>query len=422
MKTIIKNGRVIDPANSISGITDVLTENGVIAETGKNLSADGAEVIDASGKIVIPGLVDMHCHLRDPGFEYKEDIISGCESAAAGGFTSIACMPNTSPAADSAETLEYIKRKAEKACGVNVFPIGAITKNLGGSEPTDISELKCAGAVAVSDDGRPVENSAIMLAAMKKAAELKTAVISHCEDIAVGKGDMNEGTLAESLGYRGISPAAEEIMVSRDAILSSQYNLPVHIAHVSTRRSVEIVRRAKAAGAPITCETCPHYFSLTEADVERYGANAKMNPPLRTADDVAAVIEGLSDGTIDVIATDHAPHSAEEKGSGFQKAPNGIVGFETAFAVGYTYLADKGLLSVEELVEKMSLNPARILGIGRGTLSVGAPADIAVFDIENAFVLAAETLRSKSKNTPYGGFELKGKLCAAIAGGKVIIK
>lgn len=422
MKMIVKSGRIIDPADGIDKIADILIENGKIASVGENLPAGDADVIDASGKIVTPGLVDMHCHLRDPGFEYKEDIISGCASAAAGGFTSIAPMPNTAPAADSAETIEYIIKKAKTACGVNVFPIGAVTKGLKGVDPTDLTELKASGAVAVSDDGRPVENSLIMLSAMKRAAELKMAVISHCEDIAAGKGDMNEGAIADELGLKGISPTAEEIMVARDAILSSQYRLPVHIAHVSTRRSVEIVRRAKKNGAPITCETCPHYFSLTERDVKRCGTNAKMNPPLRGDDDVAAIIEGLSDGTIDVIATDHAPHSADEKAQAFSKAPNGIVGFETAFAVSYTHLVQKGLLSLGELVEKMSVNPARILGINRGTLAVGAPADIAVFDTENPFTFSPESLLSKSKNTPYGGFELRGKLFCTAANGKIIAK
>lgn len=420
MKMIIKNGRAVDPSNGIDRIVDILIEEGKIACVGEDLAYDDACVTDVSGKIVVPGLVDMHCHLREPGFEYKEDIASGCESASAGGFTSIACMPNTKPAADSGETIAYILEKAKKACGVNVFPIGSVTKGLGGKEPTDLAELKSAGAVAVSDDGRPVENSAIMKDAMENGKKLGMAVISHCEDIAVGKGDMNEGALAKRLGYAGISPTSEEIMVARDAILSAQYNLPVHIAHVSTRRSVEIVREAKKKGVPITCETCPHYFSLTEDDVERYGANAKMNPPLRGADDMQAIIDGLIDGTIDAIATDHAPHSYEEKNNGFSKAPNGIVGFETAFAVGYTYLVEKGFITLSELIKKMSVNPARILNIDRGTLSVGAPADLAVFDVENSFVLDASKLHSKSKNTPYGGFELKGQLFCTVVGGRIV--
>lgn len=422
MKMLIKGGRVVDPANGVDSIADILIEGGVISKIEKDITDDGAEVINAEGNIVVPGLVDMHCHLREPGFEYKEDIASGSKSAVAGGFTSIACMPNTNPAADSAATIEYIVNRAKEADMANVFPIGSITKGLGGAEATDIEELKKSGAVAVSDDGRPVENSAMMLAAMKKAYELGVMVISHCEDISLGKGAMNEGALAESLGYEGISPCSEEVMVARDAILSEQYKLPIHIAHVSTRRSVDIVRRAKTKGAPITCETCPHYFSLTEDAVKLYGTNAKMNPPLRSSDDMAAIIEGLVDGTIDVIATDHAPHSADEKNQEFGKAPNGIVGFETAFAIGYTYLVQKGHLTINQLIEKMSLAPSEILDIGRGTLSIGAPADIAIFDINKSYKVNTADLLSKSKNSPFDGFELTGALLYSIVGGKVALR
>lgn len=422
MKMIIKGGRLIDPANGVDSVADILIDGGVISAIGKDIEAYDAEVINAEGNIVMPGLVDMHCHLREPGFEYKEDIVSGTKSAVAGGFTSVACMPNTKPAADSAETIEYIIKRAKEADMANVFPIGAITKGLGGTEPTDIDELKKAGVIAVSDDGRPVENSAMMLAAMKKAYELGIMVISHCEDISLGKGAMNEGALAESLGYEGISPCSEEVMVARDAILSEQYRLPIHVAHVSTRRSVDFIRRAKSMGAPITCETCPHYFSLTEDAVKAYGTNAKMNPPLRGSDDVVAIIEGLADGTIDVIATDHAPHSVEEKNQEFGKAPNGIVGFETAFAVGYTYLVEKGHLTLSQLVEKMSTAPSKILDIGRGTLSIGAPADIAIFDINKSYKVNNSALLSKSKNSPYDGFELTGALQYSIVGGKVALR
>lgn len=420
MKLIIKGGRVIDPANGVDRVADVLAEDGLIVNIGENISADGAEVINASGNIVIPGLIDMHCHLREPGFEYKEDIINGSKSALAGGFTSIACMPNTKPAADSKETISYIVNRGKEADMANVFPIGAITKGLGGEELTDIAELKNAGAIAVSDDGRPVENSAMMLSAMKTAKELGVSVISHCEDISLGKGAMNEGALADELGFEGISPCSEEVMVARDAILSEQYKLPIHIAHVSTRRSVDFVRRAKANGAPITCETCPHYFSLTEDAVKLYGSNAKMNPPLRGADDMAAIIEGLKDGTIDVIATDHAPHSAEEKSGEFGKTPNGIVGFETAFAVGYTYLVEKGYLTLSELIGKMTCAPSKILGIGRGNLGIGALADIAIFSIDDKYTVDVAKFCSKSKNSPYNGFELKGKLVCSVVGGKTV--
>ncbi len=419
MKLLIKGGRVVDPANKVDVLCDVLIENGLIAKVAEGISADGADVINADGKIVVPGLIDMHCHLREPGFEHKEDITNGSKSALAGGFTSVACMPNTKPATDSAEIVKYIVDKAKAAGNANVFPIAAVTKGLGTTEPNDIEELLNAGAVAVSDDGRPVANSVLMLNAMKKAHQLGSLVISHCEDMPIGEGDMNEGELAESLGYKGISPVAEEIMVAREAILAEQYKLPVHIAHISTRRSVDIVRTAKKNGAPITCETCPHYFSLTEDAVKLYGSNAKMNPPLRRTDDMAAIIDGLKDGTIDAIATDHAPHAADEKSGEFGKTPNGIIGFETAFALGYTYLVEKGHLTLSQLVEKMTVNPSAILKLGRGTLSVGAPADVAVFDIENAYKVDKKSMISKSKNTPYDGFELKGDLKCSIVGGRV---
>lgn len=423
MKMLIKGGRVVDPSNGLDDIADILVKDGVIVAVEKNIvPEEGYEVILAENHVVVPGLVDMHVHLREPGFEYKEDISSGTKSAAAGGITSVACMPNTNPVTDNAETVKYILKKAEEADNVNVFPIGSITKGLMGRESTDIAELKKAGAIAVSDDGRPVQDSAIMLETMKKADELGVTVISHCEDMAVGRGDMNEGIVAESLGLSGISPTAEEIMVSRDAILSEQYKLPVHIAHVSTRRSVDIIRRAKKRGAPITCETCPHYFSLTEDAVKISGTNAKMNPPLRGNDDVKAIIEGLRDGTVDVIATDHAPHSSEEKERDFARAPNGVVGFETSFAVGYTYLVERGHLTLSELVEKMSLNPSKILGIRRGSLSVGAVADIAIFDIDKKYTVNTGDFVSKSKNSPYNGFELSGRLIYTIVNGKVVMR
>ena len=419
MRLLIKGGRVVDPKNNVDRIADILIDDGIIAEVAENISADNAETIDAKNCIVTPGLVDMHCHLREPGFEHKEDVESGTKSAISGGVTSVACMPNTNPVTDSAEVIKYILSKAEKAGNSNVFPIGSITKGLGGAELTDFEELKNAGAVAVSDDGRPVENSAIMLSAMKKAKELGMAVISHCEDIAVGKGDMNEGEVAKSLGYKGISPTSEEIMVSRDAILSSQYNLPIHIAHISTKRSVEIIRQAKKNGTPITCETCPHYFTLTEDAVKISGANAKMNPPLRRTEDVRAIIEGIKDGTIDAIATDHAPHHADEKNQEFSKAPNGIVGLETSFALGYTYLVKKGEISLSELVNKMSLAPSKILGIDRGTLSIGAKADVCIFDIETPYKVSVDEFASKSKNSPYNNFELSGKAKFVLVNGEI---
>ena len=419
MKTLIKGGRVVDFKSGVDEIADILIEDGYIKELGEIPPSEDMQIVNAQNCVVVPGLVDMHVHLREPGFEYKEDIETGTKSAVAGGITSVGCMPNTKPSTDSAEIVSYVLDRAKEADMANVFAIGAITKGLEGVEPTDLEELKKAGAVAVSDDGRPVENSALMLKVMKKAKELDMAVISHCEDISLGKGAMNEGELAKRLGYEGISKTSEEIMVSRDAILSEEYNLHIHIAHVSTRRSVEIVRRAKANGAPITCETCPHYFTLTEDAVVKKGANAKMNPPLRCADDVYAIIEGLKDGTIDVIATDHAPHHEDEKNKDFSKAPNGIVGFETSFALSYTYLVEKGHLTLSELVKKMSYAPSEILKIDRGTLYVGARADISVFDVENLYKIDTQKFYSKSKNSPFDGFEVKGKLLCCIVGGNI---
>lgn len=423
MSILIKNARVVDPKNAVDDILDIFVENGKIAELGKNLSADKAgEVIDAAGKIAAPGLVDMHCHLREPGQEYKEDIASGTRSAAAGGFTSIACMPNTSPVADSAPVIEYIISKGKAACGVNVFPIGAITKGLRGEELAEMGELKSAGAVAVSDDGEPVSNDALMRRALEYADNFSLPVISHCEVKTLSGGAMNEGYISTVLGLRGINRAAEEIMVSRDIILAKSLGLPVHIAHVSTAGSVELVRRAKAEGARVSCETCPHYFSLDETALMGYDTNAKMNPPLRTKADVAAIIEGLRDGAIDAIATDHAPHHPDEKNGEFDKAANGIVGFETALSLGMTYLVKTNALTVSELIAKMTCAPAALLKIDKGTLSQGADADIVIIDPDKKRTVRVGDFLSKSKNSPYDGLELFGQVVYTIAGGKILVR
>ncbi len=424
MKILIKNGHVIDPANGRNGIMDVFIDKGIISEVGHDLELDGLEmeIIDAAGKVVVPGLVDMHCHLREPGFEYKEDIESGTRSAVAGGITSVACMPNTKPVTDNAGIITYIKARAKEAGYANVYPIGAVSKGLEGKELAEIGEMKFAGAVALSDDGRPVTESGLMRRAMEYAKMFDLKVISHCEDISLADdGYMNEGAVASEMGLRGISRAAEEVMVARDIIIAEAIDAPVHIAHVSTRGSVELVRQAKKRGVAVTCETCPHYFSLTDKACEGFNTNAKMNPPLRTDDDVAAIKEGLKDGTIDCIVTDHAPHHIDEKNCEFGYALNGIVGFETSLGLGIRYLVNEGVLTLEELIRKMSVNPSKILGISKGTLGEGKAADVTIFDPEKEWTVDISKLQSKSKNSPYDGFMLYGKPEYVIVGGNLVV-
>lgn len=423
MKTLIKNGYVADPANNISKITNVYIEDGIITEVGDCDELDGekVQVIDAEGMVVAPGLVDMHVHLREPGQEYKEDIETGTRAAACGGVTSVACMPNTEPVCDNETVVRYIKSRAKEAGYVNVYPVGAISKGLEGKYLSEIGEMAFAGAVAVSDDGRPVENSALMRRAMQYSEMFDVPVISHCEDMALGEGDMNEGAVATEMGLRGISPAAEEVMAARDVLVAESINARVHIAHISTKNTVELIRRAKARGVKVTCETCPHYFSLTEEACRGFNTNAKMNPPLRTPEDVKAIKEGLSDGTIDCIVTDHAPHHPDEKNCEFGYAKNGIVGLETSLGLGIKYLVKEGWLTIDELIEKMSKNPSEVLGIAKGTLSVGRSADIVIFDPNKKWIVEADKLHSKSKNTPFDGFELYGKPEYVFVGGETVI-
>lgn len=417
---LIKNATVVSPADGINEQLDILVRDGVISQLGKNLSAD-CIAIDAEGLYAIPGLVDMHVHLRDPGQTHKEDIITGCNAAAAGGVTSLLAMPNTNPTTDSTETVKYILDKAKNA-KANVYVAASITKGLKSLEPTDLDELKSAGAIALSDDGRPVENTKFLSDAMKKAPELGMRVVAHCEDLFLADGGkINEGEVSQKLGVKGIPASAEDCGTAREIALAAALDVPVHICHVSTKTSVALIRDAKARGVKVTAETAPHYFSLTEKELLRGDADYRMNPPLRTKADVEEIITGLLDGTLDAVATDHAPHTPEEKAD-FVKAPNGSIGMETSLAVGITYLVKTGIMSFEQLIEKMSVNPAKILGINAGTLSVGAPGDIAIVDIDEVWTVDTEKLHGKSKNTPFKGKTLCGKVKKTILGGNIVFE
>jgi dihydroorotase len=425
LKTLILNGRVIDPAGNIDGRLDLFIRDGVVCDMAPSLSSyagqEGVRIIDAAGLVAAPGLVDMHCHLRDPGFEYKEDIFSGSRAACAGGFTSVACMPNTDPPADSAEIIRYIVDKASNAGLVNVYPIGAASVGQRGLKTAPYKVLKESGAVAVSDDGRPVEDENLMRLALKQANEAGLRVISHCEVLPLSKGGaINEGEVSRALGLPGIPARAEEEMVERDARLALELNLPVHIAHVSTAGSVEIVRRYKAKGAPVTCETCPHYMLLDELEVVSRGSLAKMNPPLRTRRDVEAVLAGLLDGTIDAIATDHAPHSTEEKALPLSKAPNGVTGLETALGASLTALYHTGRASLSLVLRKLTCAPADILGINRGRLGIGLPADIVIFSPDESRIVREGSFYSKGKNSCFIGMQLSGVVRYTLSGGRIV--
>ncbi|MBU1162245.1 MAG: dihydroorotase [Proteobacteria bacterium] len=422
MLTVIKGGRVIDPGN-LDDILDIVIEDGNIVEIKQNaLAGDDnkkSKIIDASGKIVAPGLIDMHVHLRDPGHEYKETIETGSLAAAFGGFTAICCMPNTNPVNDCRQVTEYIIKKAAKADIVRVYPVAAISKGLKGDRLCDYGELKDAGAIAVSDDGNPVRNSQLMRRALEYSSRFNLPVISHCEDFdLVSDGAMNEGAVATKMGLSGIPNAAESIMVLRDIALCELTGVPVHIAHVSTRESVRAIRDAKKRGVPVTAETAPHYFSLTDASIKDYNTNNKMNPPLRTEQDREAICQGLADGTIDAIATDHAPHSLIEKAVEFDQAANGIIGLETAVSLGLK-LVEAGIIDITDLIEKMSKNPARILGLKTG-LEIGKTADITIIDPEISYCIDADRFQSLSRNTPFDGWDVKGRAVLTMVGGKIV--
>jgi len=421
MEILLKGGHVVDPSAGLDSAADILIKSEKIADAGKNLKASGARTIDCKGKIVLPGLIDMHTHFRQPGREDEETFITGGRAALKGGFTSVLCMANTSPPIDNKGVVEYIYAESKKTGLANIYTVGAVTKGLEGKELTEIGQIYEAGAKALSDDGKPVMNAELMRRALEYAKMFDLPIISHCEDLDLSRnGVMNEGFISTRMGLKGVPRAAEIVMIMRDIELAQLTGSRVHIAHVSTKESVELIRQAKKNKINVTCETCPHYFTLTEEAVLGFNTNAKVNPPLRTKEDLEAVKKGLSDGTIDAIATDHAPHAEEEKDVEFDFAASGMVGLETALSLVYSGLVKKGFLTWSGVAEKMSLNPARILGLeGKGSLKAGCDADITVFDPESNWVVEAKGLESKSKNTPFMGMRLDGSAALVIVGGMI---
>ena len=420
---LIKNGRVVDPASKLDARRDILVEDGRLAAVEAKIDRAGAEVFDAANLVVAPGFIDMHVHLREPGKESAETIQSGARAAAAGGFTAVACMPNTQPANDTALVTRYILAQAAPAGGARVYPIGAVKKNLAGEELAELESLRAAGAVAFSDDGHPVWNSRILRRALEYAAALNLAVIDHCEDpqLAAG-GVMHEGDCALRLGLRGIPALAEELPVTRNVVMAALAGGHIHLAHLSTRGALEVVRRAKRAGVRVTCEVTPHHFTLTDEACREYDTRAKMNPPLRTADDVTALVEGLADGTVDAIASDHAPHTPTEKQADFESAPFGVIGLETAVALALDKLFHASKITLPRLVELFSANPARILGVEGGQLKVGAPADLTVLDLERKWTYRAAEGVSKSRNSPFDGWSFRGAAAATIVAGVLVFR
>ena len=422
MKLLIKHGRVVDPVNSTVSIQDLYIENGKVVQLEKDIRQEADQVIDATGLVICPGLVDMHVHLRDPGLTYKEDIFTGTAAAAHGGVTAVACMANTDPVVDSPEQIQYIKDKAAQANGVHVYPIAAVSMGMRGEEPSDADALKKAGAIALSDDGCNVDNANLMRDAMIRARRQELPILCHCEDTSMVEGRaVNEGSVSRQLWLEGRPAIAEEIMVMRDAMLAEETGAHVHICHVSTAKSVDIIRRMTKRGVAITCETCPQYFTLTEDEILTQGSMARVNPPLRTAKDIKGIISGLKDGTIDAIATDHAPHSAEEKARTLTRAPSGMIGLETSLAVTLTELYHTGKMKLPEIIKRMTYNPASILRLSsKGRLSLGSDADITIFDPEEVWTIDPEQFASKARNTPFAGRQVKGKVKYTIVGGNII--
>lgn len=422
MSILLKNGTIIDYKNSIFEEYDVLIENEKIKEISKDINVNADTLIDCTGLYIMPGMIDIHCHLREPGFEYKETIETGSKSAVAGGFTTICPMPNTKPTPDSTIILQEFIQKAKQDGVCNILPYVSVTKGEKGEELVDFEALKNAGAIAFSDDGIPVTNSRTMREAIIKADSLGTFVASHCEEKSVAAGAINAGEVAEKLGVEGVLPEAEEIMAAREIVISETNNVRAHICHISTKTTKDMVRDAKKRGIKITCETCPHYFTFTVDEVLNSGTNAKMNPPLRKEKDRLAIIEGLKEGTIDCIITDHAPHSEEEKNKELSKAPNGIIGFETALSAEIMNLVDAGHISYTDLVKVTSYNPSKLLGIDKGILEEGKVADITIFNPNEEYVYTKDMIVSKSKNSPFIDKKLKGKVKYTIVNGKVVYK
>lgn len=422
MNLLIKNGRVVDPSQDLDDTRDVLIADGKIASVAPSIPDAGSQVFQAVGRVVAPGFIDMHVHLREPGQEEKETIRTGCAAAAAGGFTSVCCMPNTKPVNDNRAVTEYIVARAREEGIVNVFPIGAVTRGLGGEQLSEIGDLRAGGCVAISDDGRPVSNALMLRRALEYAGMWNMPVIDHCEDLALAEGGvMHESYYSTLLGLRGIPAASEDMIVQRDLIIAEATGHHVHIAHLSTAGALAAVREAKKRGVKVTCEVTPHHFCLTDKDVTSYDTSTKMKPPLRSEADRQALLAGIKDGTVDCIATDHAPHTFDEKNVEYDCAPFGIIGLETAVSLALDRLVNSGLIPMSRLIALCSTNPARILGLGnKGSLRVGSDADITVLHPQKKITVDADRFRSKSRNTPFNGWKLKGACSATIVAGKIV--
>lgn len=420
MTVLLKNGKLIDYATMTDDYFDILIEDNKIKEISKNINKKADKVIDCTDLFIIPGMIDMHCHLREPGFEQKETIETGMKSAVKGGFTTICPMPNTNPTCDSAFILQKIQNEAKRVGVCNVLPYASVTKGELGEELTDFEELKKAGAIAFSDDGMPVTRAKIMREALIEANRIGTFVASHCEEKELGKGAINAGKIADKLNVNGVLPEAETLMAAREVELAEINNVHAHVCHISAKETARLIRDAKKRGVKVTSETCPHYYSFTEEEVLNSGTNAKMNPPLRKKDDMQEIIKAIQDGTIDCIITDHAPHTKEEKEVELEKAPNGIIGFETALAATVTNLVGKGYISYLDMVRLTSYNPAKILNLDKGSLQEGKIADITIFNPNEEYIYQKEDIVSKSKNTPFIGKKLKGKVKYTIVNGNIV--
>lgn len=421
MTILIKNGRVLNPSENLDKVMDILVENGRIKEKKEQIETDADKIIDAKGCYVMPGLIDLHVHFRDPGLTYKEDIETGSRAAANGGFTTVCCMPNTKPVVDNVDTVKYIIEKGKEVGLTNVLPVGAVTMNMEGKEVTDIESLKKAGICAISEDGKSVMNSGVYRKAMKEAARLNVPVMAHCEDINLVEGGViNLGNKSKELGVKGISNAVEDVIAMRDIMLARETNAKLHLCHCSTKDSVEMVKQAKAEGIDVTAEVCPHHFSMCSDDITENDGNFKMNPPLRTREDMETLIKGLSEDIMDVISTDHAPHSKEEKEKDLEHAPFGIVGLETSVPLTITNLVKKGYITPLQMAAKMSYNPAQVLGSDKGTLNEKAVADITIIDPDAEYTIDKNTFQSKGKNTPFDGYKVNGKVLYTILGGKIV--